>query len=414
MSKDRTTLDAEDYPKAITASAIGPGALSNRPGGLTKEPPCGGRRRPRSIPNGEDGASDSRVYLSSLRVLLVSFPGLFADGFARSLAGLADQVEVLRCHPERIADSCEDVGLMLVDVDRTDRTGADLIGALREQSAVPLVALTSALDDHSLTAILEAGATACLAKSCSEAQALTTLRRVLMSAGADAKASEPAIDARRPRPTPRRSVNRGGDQSSPYGLTPAELRVLSLLCEGLTNLAIAHRLAVSEGTVKVHLIRVYQKLGVHSRTQAVSIGERLDVIHDMQLQSVVDGGCLIEWLLPDIKHESRRQGELLFQKGDPADVLYYIQSGAVALCELGTEVHAGDVLGEVGVFAPQRVRTSSARCTVDTRLFRLSAEQVKRLYFENPRLAYYLTRVIARRLAADRLSSREQTQRGFR
>jgi two-component system nitrate/nitrite response regulator NarL len=412
MSKNRTTLDAEHHPKAITASAIGPADLSSPSSGLPKEPPRGARRRPRSTGNEEDGASDSRVYLSSLRVLLVSFPGLFADGFARSLGGLADQVEVLRCHPERTADSWQDVGLMLVDVDRTDR--ADLIGALREQSAVPLVALTSALDDRSLTAILEAGATACLAKSCSEAQALTTLRRVLISADADARASDPADDARPTRPTSKRSVNRRGDQSSPYGLTPAELRVLSLLCEGLTNLAIAHRLEVSEGTVKVHLIRVYQKLGVHSRTQAVSIGERLDVIHDMQLESVADGGCLIEWLLPEIKHESRRKGELLFQKGDPADVLYYVQSGAVALCELGTEVRAGELLGEVGVFAPQRVRTSSARCTVDTRLFRLSAEQVKRLYFENPRLAYYLTRVIARRLTADRLSSREPTHRGFR
>jgi two-component system nitrate/nitrite response regulator NarL len=404
MSNEPTTLDAGNVPAATTASAIGPADLPSPSARPAKAPPRGATRE-RSIRNEEDPAAESRAYLSSLRVLLVSFPGLFADGFARSLAGLAGQVEVLRCHPERITDSCQEVGLTLVDVDRTDRTRADLIGALREQSAAPLVALTSALDDRSLTAILEAGATACLAKSSSEAQALATLRRVLVSAGVAIRASDSALDAPRARWAAKGPVNRRGGRSSPYGLTPAELRVLSLLCEGLTNLAIANRLGVSEGTVKVHLIRVYQKLGVQSRTQAVSIGERLDVIHDMQLQSVADGGCLVEWLLPDIKHESRRKGELLFQKGDPADVLYYVQSGAVALHELGTEVQAGELLGEVGVFAPQRVRTSSARCMVDTRLFRLTAEQVKRLYFENPRLAYYLTRVIARRLTADRLSS---------
>jgi len=400
MSNERT---AKNSSKAIRASAIASVDLAGCLSGLTEESPDRATRL-LGIWNDEDQAAESNVCPSGLRVLLVSSPGLFADGFARSLAVLADQVQVLRCHPERITDSRQDVGLVLVDLDCAEGDRADLIGALRAQVVAPLVALTSALDDRSLTSVLEAGVAACLAKTCGEAQALATLRHVLASAGADARPSHAAVYERRASRTAKDAANR--DRSLPYGLTPAELRVLNLLCEGLTNLAIANRLGIMEGTVKVHLMRVYQKLGVQSRTQAVQSGQRLDAVRDLQAQRVGDNGCRVEWLLPEIKYESRREGEVLFEREDPADALYYVQKGAVALHELGTEVHEGELLGEVGVFSPQQLRTSSARCAVDTRLFRLTAEQVKRLYFGNPQFAYYLMRVIARRLTADRLSHR--------
>lgn len=52
------------------------------------------------------------------------------------------------------------------------------------------------------------------------------------------------------------------------GLTPAEARVLALLGEGLTNAVIARRLFVSVETIKTHVHRVLDKLGVSSRAQA--------------------------------------------------------------------------------------------------------------------------------------------------
>ena len=50
-------------------------------------------------------------------------------------------------------------------------------------------------------------------------------------------------------------------------LTPAERRVVSLVAEGLTNAEIAGQLFVSTGTVKSHLTRVFDKLGVTNRAQ---------------------------------------------------------------------------------------------------------------------------------------------------
>jgi LuxR family maltose regulon positive regulatory protein len=53
-------------------------------------------------------------------------------------------------------------------------------------------------------------------------------------------------------------------------LTARELEVLQLIAEGLSNLAIAQKLYLSAGTVKVHLKHIYGKLDVNSRTQAVA------------------------------------------------------------------------------------------------------------------------------------------------
>jgi two-component system, NarL family, nitrate/nitrite response regulator NarL len=51
------------------------------------------------------------------------------------------------------------------------------------------------------------------------------------------------------------------------GLTDRRRQVASLVCRGLSNRAIAQKLHVAEGTVKVHLHAIYEKLNIHSRTK---------------------------------------------------------------------------------------------------------------------------------------------------
>ena len=62
------------------------------------------------------------------------------------------------------------------------------------------------------------------------------------------------------------------------GITARELEVLQLIAEGLSTKQMADRLCVSENTIKTHCSRVFDKLGVNRRTQAVQAGKQLGLI----------------------------------------------------------------------------------------------------------------------------------------
>jgi ATP/maltotriose-dependent transcriptional regulator MalT len=62
------------------------------------------------------------------------------------------------------------------------------------------------------------------------------------------------------------------------GITARELEVLQLIAEGLSTREMAERLFVSENTIKTHCSRVFDKLGVKRRTQAVQTGKSLGLL----------------------------------------------------------------------------------------------------------------------------------------
>ena len=68
-------------------------------------------------------------------------------------------------------------------------------------------------------------------------------------------------------------------------LTPRELEVLSLLCEGLSNKLICRRLNICTGTVKCHVASILNTLGVASRLQAVLAAHRLGLVGDRETPS---------------------------------------------------------------------------------------------------------------------------------
>ena len=61
-------------------------------------------------------------------------------------------------------------------------------------------------------------------------------------------------------------------------LTPRQLEVLMLLCEGLPNKLIARRLNIASGTVKVHVVQVLRVMNVSSRLQAVIAVRSLGIV----------------------------------------------------------------------------------------------------------------------------------------
>ncbi len=65
------------------------------------------------------------------------------------------------------------------------------------------------------------------------------------------------------------AINRDTTASKGDSLTPRELEIVRMVAEGLRNKEIGERLSISEGTVKVHLHNVYEKLGVDGRLELV-------------------------------------------------------------------------------------------------------------------------------------------------
>jgi len=61
-------------------------------------------------------------------------------------------------------------------------------------------------------------------------------------------------------------------------LTERELEVLALMVEGLNNTQIAGRLTVSSSTIKSHVSNILSKLGVASRTEAVTLALRKGIV----------------------------------------------------------------------------------------------------------------------------------------
>ena len=68
------------------------------------------------------------------------------------------------------------------------------------------------------------------------------------------------------------------EKLSELGLTPREHEILGLIAEGLSNREIGERLFVSENTVKTHSSRLFDKMGVSRRVQAVQKGKDLGLI----------------------------------------------------------------------------------------------------------------------------------------
>jgi DNA-binding NarL/FixJ family response regulator len=61
-------------------------------------------------------------------------------------------------------------------------------------------------------------------------------------------------------------------------LTPREMSVLKLLATGKANREIAEMLSISEGTVKIHVTHLFEKLGVTSRTEAIATAMRRGLV----------------------------------------------------------------------------------------------------------------------------------------
>lgn len=141
-----------------------------------------------------------------------------------------------------------------------DTSFAGLLYLRAQHPTIPLVVMSANDKIETVRRCLAFGVSAFLPKSLS-AQELTDAMQVVVSGGSWTPpefATQQLNDA---------------DSDRLVGklmqLTSQEIRVLILLCEGLFNRQIAAKLGIAEATVKAHVSKILNKLGVYSRTQAV-------------------------------------------------------------------------------------------------------------------------------------------------
>jgi CRP/FNR family transcriptional regulator, cyclic AMP receptor protein len=124
--------------------------------------------------------------------------------------------------------------------------------------------------------------------------------------------------------------------------------------------------------------------------------------------SVADAQQLEVWLRPYMRAKRYRAGQRVFGVGDVADRLYFVVTGTVELPEVGRTLQAGQMFGEIAFFAPDRRRSSSARCVTPCQLMSIDEDTFRQLVYQNPDFGLEVVRLIAGRLSADvmRLSGR--------
>jgi CRP/FNR family cyclic AMP-dependent transcriptional regulator len=120
-----------------------------------------------------------------------------------------------------------------------------------------------------------------------------------------------------------------------------------------------------------------------------------------EIARVTQESPISEWLLPHMKRRSFKQGEVLFRKGDAADKLIYLAEGRLKLTEIGVPIGAGELIGEIGLFSPEKKRTQTVTCDTDGELYEMTDEMIFQLYYQHPKLGFFIMRLVAERLLND-------------
>lgn len=117
-----------------------------------------------------------------------------------------------------------------------------------------------------------------------------------------------------------------------------------------------------------------------------------------KVRTAAHGDLSMDWLKPFMHKHSFKQGSVLFKKGDHAEEMFYIVSGRLRVKELGLELPAGHMVGELGFLTPENQRTQTVECLDDVEMLVISYDKVRELYFQNPSFGFYFLRIASERL----------------
>jgi len=204
-----------------------------------------------------------------LRVVIADRHPVMLQGLSNVLDAERDFTVVARCVDgasciDAIRTFVPDIGIL--DIAMPDIPGQQIL-AVANAANLPtrLVFFTASVEDRNLMMLAAAGACDVISKDAGPEDLVQTLRQI----------------AGRPR-MPNEAVYRAQSAmpDKTLTLTERERQIMRLVAEGLSNKEIGRRLHISDGTIKVHLHHVFQKLEISNRTVlaalAISQSENAD------------------------------------------------------------------------------------------------------------------------------------------
>lgn len=194
-------------------------------------------------------------------VLVADDHGFIRAGVEAVLRGSRFSVIAATASGEETLDAVRthNPDIVLLDINMPGMNGVQALEALRQRGDTrPVVLLTAEISDRQLIAVMRAGVEGIVSKDGAEEELINVLEKV--SSGA--KAIAPAFLQRA------LDLSLRPDAQGPLSrLNPRERKIAALVARGMRNRDIGAEMGIGEGTVKVYLHAIYQKLDIDNRTE---------------------------------------------------------------------------------------------------------------------------------------------------
>jgi hypothetical protein len=117
-----------------------------------------------------------------------------------------------------------------------------------------------------------------------------------------------------------------------------------------------------------------------------------------KVRAAASSDLSMDWLQPFMTRRKYKKGEIVFRKGEVADLMFLAAKGKYVVSELNLELRPGNIFGEMGLLTSGFQRTASVECIESGHLLTISYDKVRELYFENPEFGFYFLRLVGERL----------------
>lgn len=147
---------------------------------------------------------------------------------------------------------------------------------------------------------------------------------------------------------------------------------------------------------------VYPVLLLHLVLLPLNAVRTLEMVRlTRRIEVAAKGDLSFDPLRPFMKMERYASGHILFHRGDFADRMFVVSTGRLLVEAVNVTVGPGDLVGEIGLFSSEQLRTSTVRCLSDVELMSIAKPHIAQICFQNPAISFYLLGLITNRLLTD-------------